>query len=142
MNIDWGYEMIRRAKAAIRAYNDATGQDYTDGAPMSSADTEEVQDLITDMITDLRHYCMERNIDWSYIMKISQQHFIEEALKPKDELITKIQNDLPSVIISHYEEPADGISQEIQDANLWISRNPWVKDILNDMEDENNVRNN
>jgi len=61
-------ERIRAARVAVRAYERAKG--CAEQAPA---------EVVCDLLTDLRHYCARRRIDWETALQYSDLHFRYEA---------------------------------------------------------------
>ena len=57
-------ERAERAARALNAYGTAEGPQQ--------------EDRLTDLLTDLRHYCQHRDMDWDGALEIAATHFTEE----------------------------------------------------------------
>ena len=55
---------LKRATAAMAIYLD---------------DDPDPQDSLTDLLTDLQHWCRERNVDFENQLRVARSHFESEA---------------------------------------------------------------
>lgn len=61
---------IERARRAVNAWTE--GQDFF---------TEETEEVVTDIVTDLLHLAAERGVDQDTVLRVAQMHFEEESEK-------------------------------------------------------------
>lgn len=46
-----------------------------------SVETVERDDALTDLLTDLQHYCHSQNMDWEGALEVAEMHFRSEQLR-------------------------------------------------------------
>jgi hypothetical protein len=60
---------IRRARAALHAFEQIRGADFP---PIP-------EESLCDLLTDLRHYCAEQEVDFETAVSWSERHFAAEV---------------------------------------------------------------
>ena len=64
---------IAKAALAVGAYI------YATQPPGDRYSEEPIEDVITDLMSDLRHFCADREIDFERTLRISADHFDAEC---------------------------------------------------------------
>lgn len=70
-------ENMRRMLAALKALTAYASHQGRRGAPMRG-DPDDMQPMITDLLTDLRHYCTANGVDFDKHLRRSAEHFNAE----------------------------------------------------------------
>ena len=70
-------EDMRRMLAALKALMAYASHQGRRGAPMRG-DPDDMQCMITDLLTDLRHYCAANGVDFDKHLRRSAEHFNAE----------------------------------------------------------------
>ena len=105
----------KRITAIIDAYNEASGQAYSDGGTL---DKQDIKHLFIDLIADIRFYCMKNNIAWTDVVKTVQMHFISETLDSNYPTAEEEREFIGTIMEETDVDPYNEAEHLIQDADF------------------------